>query len=75
MEEYKDKLKVDGDVIPDPMAQKTGWIGEENGVSKWPSIFYNDNVNCLKILEPDFINRLVRDYKLGKAYFILHIIL
>ena len=50
------------------MALKTGWVGEENGVSKWPSIFYNDIANYLKILGPDFINKLDRKFKLGKAY-------
>ena len=66
--EYKGKLKADGDLIPDPMALKTGWVCEENGVSKWPLIFYNDIENYLKILGPDFINRLDQEYKLGKAY-------
>ena len=68
LEEYKGRLKVDGDVIPDPMALKTGWVGEKNGVSKWPSIFYNDIANYLKKFGPDFINHLDREYKLGKAY-------
>ena len=40
MEEYKGKLKVGGDVIPDPVALKTDWVSEENGISKWASIFY-----------------------------------
>ena len=39
LEEYKDKFKVDGDVIPGPMALKTGWVGEESGVSKLLMIF------------------------------------
>ena len=68
LEEYQSKLKVDSDVIPDPMALKTRWVGEENGISKSPSIFYNDVANYLKIIGPDFINRLDREYKLGKAY-------
>ena len=68
LEEHKGKLKVDGNVIPDPIAMKTGWVGEENGISKLPSIFYNDIANYLKIRGPDFINRLYREYKLGKVY-------
>ena len=59
------------------MALKTVWVGEENGASKWPQhfimilrplIFYNDIVNYLKILGPDSINWLDREYRLGKAY-------
>ena len=46
------------------MALKTGWVGEENDVSKWPSIFYNDIANYLKIPGSDFINCLDREYKL-----------
>ena len=61
LEEYTGRLKVDGDVIPDPMALQTGWVVEENGVSKWFSIFYNVIANYLKILGPDFINHLDRE--------------
>ena len=50
------------------MVLKAGWVGEENGLSKWSSIFYNDNANYLKILGPDFISPLDREYKLGKVY-------
>ena len=55
-------------MIPDPIALKTCWVGEENSVSIWLSIFFNDIGNYLKILGPDFINCLDREYKLGKAY-------
>ena len=68
MEEYKGKLKVDGDVIPDPMTLKTGWISEGNSISEWPSIFYIDIANYLKNFGLDFINPLDQEYKLGKAY-------
>ena len=34
LEEYKGKHKVDGDVIPDPLALKIDWVGEENGTLK-----------------------------------------
>ena len=64
---YKGKRKVDGDVIPDPMALKTGWVGEENGVLKSSSIFYNDIAKYLKLLGPGFIIHLDQEYKLGKA--------
>ena len=38
-EEYKGKLKVEVDVIPDHMALKTGWVDEENSVSKCSQYF------------------------------------
>ena len=62
MEEYKGKFKVDGDKIPDPVVLKTGWVVEEKGISKQPSIFYNDIANYLKILGTYFINHLDREY-------------
>ena len=60
-EEYKGKLKVDSDVIPDTTALETAWVVEKNGVPKWSSIFCNGFANYLKILGPDLINRLDRE--------------
>ena len=54
--------------IPDPLHIKDGWIGEENGISKWPSIYYLDISNYMKLIGPEFIARLDKEYKLGKAY-------
>lgn len=49
------------------MALKTGSVGKENSVSKWPSIFYNDIATYLKILGLDFIKNLDWEYKLEPA--------
>ena len=53
--------------VSDPMALKTGSVGKENSVSKWPSIFYNDIATYLKILGLDFIKNLDWEYKLEPA--------
>ena len=38
-QEYKDKLVVDTDVIPDPLTLKSGWLKEDDeGLCKWPSL-------------------------------------
>ena len=50
------------------MGIKTGWIGENNGITKWPSLIYKDIAEHLSLLGPDFISRLEREYKLGKSY-------
>ena len=66
--EYKSKLSQQNNSLPDPLGIKTGWIGENNGITKWPSLIYKDIADHLSLLGPDFISRLEREYKLGKSY-------
>ena len=42
MEEYKQKLIVCGNVMPDPFSLKDGWLAEKKGtgLAKWPSVYY-----------------------------------
>lgn len=68
--EYKAKLILDGTVSPDPFSIKSGWIGETaNGLSKWPSLYFHDIAEYLKSKSSgNLMNRLVNEYKEGKAY-------
>ena len=66
--EYQEKLKIKNEIVPDPLSIKQGWLGENSGIPKWPSIFYNNIANYLSILGKEFITQLEREYKLGKAY-------
>ena len=50
------------------MTLKSGWIGENNGICKWPTLIYKDIANYMSMLGPEFISKLEREYKLGKAY-------
>ncbi|KAH3817459.1 hypothetical protein DPMN_118996 [Dreissena polymorpha] len=70
LQEYKKKLILsDGDVIPDPFTLTTGWKGEKSGISMWPSIYITDISAYLNYSTPqDVINRLLNEYKEGKAY-------
>ena len=68
LEEYSLKLVCGDTTVPDPLTLKDGWIGEQNGVIHWPSVYYHDIAAFLKMLGPEFIMRLEREYKLGKAH-------
>ena len=39
LEEYKSKLIVGDQILPDPLSQKKGWISEGEGMRKWPSLY------------------------------------
>lgn len=66
--DYQKKLLINDAVIPDPLLIKEGWTGENNGKSKWPSIYYQDISRYMSIIGSEFIARLDREYKVGKAY-------
>ena len=36
LQEYKQKLNIQENIIPDPIDLKSGWISEKNGMKKWP---------------------------------------
>ena len=39
--QYRNKLKIEPHVVPDPFSLKSGWIGESiPGMKKWPSLYY-----------------------------------
>ena len=33
---YRDMLMIDGCLIPDPLLETDGWVGEKEGRKKWP---------------------------------------
>ncbi|XP_052261521.1 uncharacterized protein LOC127865652 [Dreissena polymorpha] len=69
LDEYKRKLEVEGEVIPDPFALSSGWKGEGAGMSLWPSVYVTDIAKFLKCSTPnEVVHRLLNEYKQGKAY-------
>ena len=40
--EYKQRLDIEDETIPDPIDLKVGWIGEENGMEQWPRFYFSD---------------------------------
>ena len=68
--EYKEKLIIDDQVIPDPSTLKKGWLREDdNGLMKWPSIYFLDIAGYLKTrTSADLMKLLVNEYKEGKVF-------
>ena len=40
--EYRDKLVIDGEELPDPFHLQDGWINEDDGASLWPTTLHPD---------------------------------
>ncbi|KAL5021513.1 hypothetical protein ScPMuIL_000668 [Solemya velum] len=69
LEDYKRKLIVEKEIIPDPFSLDSGWISEGQGITKWPSVYFMDIANYLQSKTPaELIHRLMNEYKEGKAY-------
>ena len=67
--EYKTKLKIADQIIPDPFSLKSGWNGEKNGLASWPSIYITDISHFLhKMTTNEIVHRLLNEYKEGKAF-------
>ena len=70
MLEYKSKLIVENETIPDPIDLHDGWIGEKLGMKLWPRLLLPDisrfyEYVCGKL---ELKDRLEGEYKQGKAY-------
>ena len=68
LDEYKTKLIVDGQVIPDPMTLKKGWPKEDDeGLLKCSSIYFHDIANYVNTkTSADLLKQLINEYKVGK---------
>ena len=68
--EYKQKINIEDETIPDPIDLKVGWIGEENGMKQWSRLCFSDigRYYSSALGKNDLINRLECEYKEGKAY-------
>ena len=68
--EYKEKLKINDETLPDPVDLKSGWIGEESGMSFWPKLYFSDISRFYSetLAKKNLLTRLECDYKEGKAY-------
>ena len=42
LQEYKQKLNIKENIIPDPIDLKSGWINEKNGMKKCPRLYFSD---------------------------------
>ena len=70
LEQYRNKLKTETHVVPDPVSLKSGWIGESiPDKKKWSSLYYMDIAKYLKenSLSDCLLHRLNCEYKEGKT--------
>ena len=70
LQEYKQKLNIHGNIIPDPIDLKSGWINEKNGMKKWPRLYFSDISRFYSFVlgKDNLIHRLECEYKQGRAY-------
>lgn len=69
LQEYQAKLTINGDCLDDPFTITTGWTGEKDGITKWPSVYIMDISDYLNTKNPEeLMKRLLNEYKEGKAY-------
>lgn len=76
LEFYKEKLVLASRfhtsgpvVIPDPFTLQDGWLGESEGMRYWPPVNIWDIAKYLNMkCSTELINRLMNEYKEGKAY-------
>ena len=67
--EYKEKLKMDGNIeIPDPLKTEEGWMVEDDGLRYWPRLLYPDIFNYLMFYPSELGSKDLSDYKDCKAY-------
>ncbi|XP_066917039.1 uncharacterized protein [Clytia hemisphaerica] len=68
LSEYKKKFEDLS--LSDPMTMKAGWVGEEQGIKTWPSIYFMDISYYYKsvISKQDLWQRVECEYKEGKAF-------
>jgi hypothetical protein len=55
--------------MPDPFSLEDGWLDEGQGMTNWPSVYFENMANFLRTKTPeDLQHRLLNEYKEGKAY-------
>ena len=69
-DEYKLKLKIGDVIVPDPFTIKDGWLSEDNGMKEWPSLYFHDIQDYLRLksVKDEDLAKVASEYKLGKAF-------
>ena len=66
--EYRDKLVIDDEELPDPFHLQDGWVNEDDGACLWPTTLYPDIFHFLSFHPSELKNEDLSDYKTSKAY-------
>ena len=75
LKDYKDRLVIGSNILPDPFTLKEGWLAEDGRVN-WPSLYFCDIADYLKMTTPaELYHRLCNEYKQGKAFRFANILL
>ena len=68
LSDYKDKLRGQDFILPDPFTLNAGWVGEDVGKQFWRTVNTYDITQLLQVTSPiELCNRLMNEYKQGKA--------
>ena len=70
LQEYKQKLKIHENIIPDPIDLKSGLMNEKKWNEKMAKIMFSDISRFYSFIlrKDNLIHRLECEYKPGKAY-------
>ena len=69
LNDYKEKLMVNGHMLPDPFTLKKGWQTEKESIALWPNLYLTDIVQYLNMgSTKQFVGKILNEYKQGKAY-------
>ena len=70
LQEYKQELSIQGNIISDPIDLKSAWINEKNGLKKWPRLYFTDisRFHSFVVGKDNLIHKSECEYKHGKAY-------
>ena len=69
LNDYKEKLMVDGHMLPDPFTLKKGWQTVRESIALWPNLYLTDIVQYLNMgSTKQFVGKILNEYKQGKAY-------
>ena len=67
--DYKEKLRINDTVLPDPYNLEEGWMNEGTGKQFWPSLYFSDISDLLQMTTPsELYHRVCNEYKQGKAF-------
>lgn len=66
--EYRAKLSIGVESLPDPFTLVTGWLPEDESLKMWPTTLYPDIYNFLSFHPIDLKSKDLSDYKTSKGY-------
>ncbi|XP_071121974.1 uncharacterized protein [Mytilus edulis] len=67
--DYQNLLKINGQILSDPLQIHDNWLDEKNGMKKFPPVYISDIIKYLSEKNTSGkMKEILQDYKIGKAY-------